>query len=137
MALELANPQDYRDSLMYQLSQKFHFDAAHTLRRDIDAQGSRRVHGHTYQCEISFSGEVNPKTGMVMDLGVLRQAIVQVRDALDHHFLDEVVGIGIPTLENLCKYIHAQISPQVQQITSVRVWRDSVGDSCLFLPEKF
>jgi 6-pyruvoyltetrahydropterin/6-carboxytetrahydropterin synthase len=121
---------------MYQLSQKFHFDAAHTLRREIDAQGSRRVHGHTYQCEISFAGEVNPKTGMVMDLGLLRQAIVKVRDALDHHFLDEVAGIGIPTLENLCKFIYARISPQVAHITSVRVWRDSVGDSCVYLPEQ-
>ncbi len=119
---------------MYQLSQKFYFDAAHTLRRDIDAAGSRRVHGHTYQCEITFSGEVNAKTGMVMDLGVLRQAIVGVREALDHHFLDEVAGVGIPTLENLCQYIYAQITPHVAHVTCVRVWRDSVGDSCTFTP---
>ena len=120
---------------MYVLSQKFHFDAAHTLRREIDAQGSRRVHGHTYQCEISFAGEVNSNTGMVMDLGVLRQAIEGVRDGLDHHFLDEVAGVGIPTLENLCKFIYTQISAKVAHVTSVRVWRDSMGDSCTYAPK--
>ena len=121
---------------MFVLSQQFHFDAAHTLRREIDTTGSRRVHGHTYQCEISFAGEVNPKTGMVMDLGVLRLAIVGVRETLDHHFLDEVTGVGIPTLENLCAYVFAQISPHVPGIISVRIWRDSVGDSCTLTAQK-
>jgi 6-pyruvoyltetrahydropterin/6-carboxytetrahydropterin synthase len=125
---------------MYLLSQKFTFDAAHTLRRDAlvanEQAGSRRVHGHTYQCEVAFAGEVNPANGMVMDLGVLRKAIVGVRDGLDHHFLDEVAGVGIPTLENLCRYVFTQLAPQVPHIVSVRVWRESVGDSCTYSPAK-
>jgi 6-pyruvoyltetrahydropterin/6-carboxytetrahydropterin synthase len=38
---------------------------------------------------------------MVLDLGAVRLAIEGLRAKLDHHFLDEVPGPGIPTLENL------------------------------------
>ncbi len=34
---------------LYELSQRFFFEAAHTLRREVEAEGSRRVHGHTYE----------------------------------------------------------------------------------------
>ena len=41
---------------MFELSQSFYFEAAHTLRRDLEtaaeAAGSRRIHGHTYQAEV-------------------------------------------------------------------------------------
>ena len=35
--------------MSYQISQKFFFDAAHTLQREVEADASRRIHGHTYQ----------------------------------------------------------------------------------------
>ena len=37
----------------FTLSQRFFFDAAHTLQREIEAEGSRRIHGHTYHAEVS------------------------------------------------------------------------------------
>ena len=32
---------------MFELSKTFGFDAAHTLRRKVDAEPSRRIHGHS------------------------------------------------------------------------------------------
>ena len=37
----------------FTLSQRFFFDAAHTLQREIEAEGSRRIHGHTYHAEVA------------------------------------------------------------------------------------
>lgn len=45
---------------------------------------------------------------MVVDLGVLRSEIERVRSALDYRFLDEVGGLGPPTLEDLCQYARWQ-----------------------------
>ncbi len=122
------------DTATYSLTQRFYFDAAHTLRREIKAEAeksaSRRVHGHTYHCEISVTGAKNSATGMVTDLGQIRLAIDNVRKQLDHHFLDEIPALGIPTLENLCAFIYAKLSPQILGISAVRVWRESVGDGC-------
>ena len=114
----------------FEISQKFFFDAAHTLRREIEAEGSRRIHGHTYHAEVTLSGQVDPANGMVVDLGLVRAAIEQLRPRLDHRLLDEVEGLGPATLENLAAFIWHVIASELPGLTQVRVWRDGMGDSC-------
>ena len=116
--------------MIYELSQKFFFEAAHTLQRDIDAEGSRRIHGHTYHAEIAVSGQ--PRNGMVIDLGHLRARIEVLRLALDHRFLDDVEHLGPATLENLCAYIYAK--SDIANITWVSVERPASGDRCVIRP---
>ncbi len=122
---------------MFELSQSFYFDAAHTLRRKAvdgaEAAGSRRVHGHSYRAEVTLRGAVDPATGMLLDLGVLRAAIAALRERLDHHYLDEVEGLGVPTLENLCLFIHRELA-QLPGLHAVSVARDSSGDRCVYRP---
>ena len=114
----------------FAISQKFLFDAAHTLRREIETDSSRRIHGHSYSAEVTLSGQRNPQTGMVVDLGLVRLAIDQLRPQLDHCMLDDVAGLGPATLENLCAFIWRALIPSLPGLSKVRVWRDSVGDSC-------
>lgn len=122
---------------MFELSQTFTFDAAHTLKRHVspeEAASSRRIHGHTYTAEVAVRGPRQPDTGMVVDLAVLRAALAEVRSQLDHHFLDEVPGLGTPTLENLCVFIFAQVHKQVPQVSAVAVSR-AAGDRCVYRPQ--
>ena len=122
---------------MFELSQTFSFDAAHTLKRQVspeEAAGSRRIHGHTYTAEVIVAGERQPESGMVVDLAVLRAVIGDVRSQLDHHFLDEVAGLGAPTLENLCVFIYAQVRQHLPQVTAVAVSR-AAGDRCVYRPQ--
>ncbi len=57
-----------------EVSQRFFFDAAHTLKRTLDdaeeVAGSRRIHGHTYHAEVTVSGNADEDTGMVVDIYV-------------------------------------------------------------------
>jgi 6-pyruvoyltetrahydropterin/6-carboxytetrahydropterin synthase len=116
--------------MLFTVSQRFFFDAAHTLKREIEAEGSRRIHGHTYHAEVWMTGPRDPVTGMVIDLGLLRRRLDEVRERLDHHMLDDVPGLGPPTLENLCLFI-ANALPDLQaRVTRVRVWREALGDAC-------
>lgn len=120
---------------MFELSQSFYFESAHTLRRQVErneADGSRRVHGHTYTAEVCVQGRPDPASGMVVDLAVLRAAIAAVREQLDHHFLDEVPGLDTPTLENLCVFIHERVAARVPGVASVSVARLSSGDRCVY-----
>jgi len=50
--------------MKYELSQRFFFDAAHTLRRQIEAESSKRIHGHTYHAEVTIAGQPDPATGI-------------------------------------------------------------------------
>ncbi len=114
----------------YELTQRFFFEAAHTLRRDHEADASRRIHGHTYRAKVTVGGVPDPRSGMVVDLALLRQAIEQLRDQLDHRMLDEVQGLGAATLENLCRFIHDQVRRPGWRVVSVEVGREASGDSC-------
>lgn len=114
----------------FEICQRFYFDAAHRLKREIEAEGSRRIHGHTYHAEVAMRGFVNSETGMVMDIGLIRLEIEKIRMQLDHHYLDEVAGLGIPTLENLCAFIEKTLRGYGLALARVSVWREALGDRC-------
>lgn len=117
--------------LRCELSQRFYFEAAHTLHRTVDTEGSLRIHGHTYEAEVTVSGAPAASSGMIVDLAYLRAEIERVRDLLDHRFLDEVRGLGPATLENLCAYIRAQLLDAVPGLCAVMVERRASGDRCV------
>lgn len=117
--------------MQFTVHQRFFFDAAHTLDRAIETEGSRRIHGHTYHAEVSVTGPRNPDNGMVIDLGLLRERLARLRDELDHRFLDEVPGLGKPTLENLSLFITESLADLQPPPSRIRVWRDSIGDGCV------
>jgi 6-pyruvoyltetrahydropterin/6-carboxytetrahydropterin synthase len=117
--------------MVFELSQEFFFDAAHTLKREIETDSSLRIHGHTYHARVTLRGPADPQTGMLLDLGHLRAAVDTLKHQLDHRFLDEVAGLGEPTLENLCQFIYRQASQQLAQVSSVTVERRASGDRCV------
>lgn len=118
--------------IMYELAKQFNFDAAHTLDRGDLGETSLRVHGHSYRAEVVLRGEVEPASGMIVDLGILDRELAAIRDRLDHHFLDKVPGLAIPTIENLCKFIWDALADGLPGLYSVRVLRDSSRDSATY-----
>jgi len=114
-----------------ELTQEFYFEAAHTLAREFDTESSRRMHGHTYHAEVTVRGERDPRSGMILDLAVLRAHIAIVREVLDHQLLDDVEGLGHPTLENLATFIGNRLRALEPRVATIRVSRRASGDSCL------
>lgn len=114
----------------FELSQRFYFEAAHTLSRTIDAYGSRQIHGHTYEAEITLTGKLDLTSGMVLDLAYLRLEIERVRALLDHQFLDDIAELGPATLENLCLFIKRQLIGAVPNLSCVTIERRASGDKC-------
>ncbi len=114
-----------------ELTQEFFFDASHTLDRAVEADASRRIHGHTYHVEVTIRGEPDPESHMVMDLGFFRAEIAKVREELDHRMLDEVRGMGVATLENICRFIAERLRPGLPGLAAVTVARRASGDRCL------
>jgi 6-pyruvoyltetrahydropterin/6-carboxytetrahydropterin synthase len=117
---------------VFEISQSFYFEAAHTLHRDYESAGSRRIHGHTYEAEVTVSGIPDQMTGMVVDLYLLRGEIERVKSLLDHHFLDEVINLGPPTLENLSLFIAENLKIKLPKLCSVVVQRKCSGDKCTY-----
>lgn len=117
---------------MFEVSKQFRFEAAHTLRREVAAETSRRIHGHSYRAEVTVRGEANPATGMVLDLGLFELVLEEAREGLDHRFLDEVPMLGPATMENLSAWIWRRVAQTCSGLVRVTVHRDSTGESCSY-----
>lgn len=75
-------------------------------------------HGHNYILEVTVAGNVDPKTGMVMNLSDLDRIIkAEVMAQLDHKFLNvdvEHFQRINPTSENVIAWLWEQIDPKVE-----------------------
>lgn len=120
---------------LHEITKDFRFDAAHTLIREIAAEGSRRIHGHSYRAQVALRGPVDPTSGMVADMGLVEQLVEGARETLDHRFLDEINNLGPATMENLASWIWRKVKPECPQLTRVTVFRDSAGESCSYWGE--
>jgi 6-pyruvoyltetrahydropterin/6-carboxytetrahydropterin synthase len=98
---------------------KAHFNAAHRLynpawdmaKNDtiFGKCNNPNFHGHNYGLEVWLTGEIDPDTGMVIDLKILKDLIeVEIEDRFDHKNLNldtEEFKTLIPTAENICVVI--------------------------------
>ena len=109
------------------VSRKAHFNAAHRLyRKDwSDAQNEAlfgkcfnpHYHGHNYELIVHVTGDIDPETGYVMDMKILKDLIKnEVEDKMDHKNLNEEVAEFfdlIPTAENMVVVIYNSLKPHL------------------------
>lgn len=98
---------------------KAHFNAAHRLHNPNWSEeknqqvfglcNSPNYHGHNYEMEVKVTGEVDPDTGYLIDLKILKDLIkVQIEDRFDHKNLNldtEEFRALNPTAEHICHVI--------------------------------
>jgi 6-pyruvoyltetrahydropterin/6-carboxytetrahydropterin synthase len=135
MALEFANPQNDRNSVMQRLTitRRLEFDAGHRIPNH--GGQCRHLHGHRYTLELTVLGPVHPfrgqaDDGMVIDFGdIKRIALTYLVEPWDHAFLvakqdkilleflkslpnhKTVVLDDVPTVENLVKFAFDILAP--------------------------
>ncbi len=98
---------------------KAHFNAAHRLYRkdwsdekNLEVFGkcsNPRYHGHNYELVVAVIGNIDPETGYLMDLKILKDYIkTEVEDYMDHKNLNEEIvefKDTNPTVENIAVVI--------------------------------
>ncbi|PQB04804.1 6-pyruvoyl trahydropterin synthase family protein [Aureitalea marina] len=102
---------------------KAHFNAAHRLYRpDWSDEKNYEVfgkcsnpnfHGHNYNLEVGLTGEVDPETGYLIDLKILKDYIKEeVEERFDHKNLslevDDFANLN-PTVENIAIVIYNRL----------------------------
>jgi 6-pyruvoyltetrahydropterin/6-carboxytetrahydropterin synthase len=112
---------------MIYVTRRVEFSAAHYYHNpDLSPEENRRIfgrcsnphgHGHNYTLEVTVAGEVDPTTGMVVDLTDLKQLLEQeVLQLMDHRFLNKEVPVfadTIPTTENIAVEIWKLLAPKL------------------------
>ena len=117
------------------VSRKAHFNAAHRLYvKSWDEKKNELVfgkcsneyyHGHNYELIVNITGNVDPITGMVMDLKDLKDLIkAEVEEAFDHKNLNIQVpefADLIPSAENIAIVIYNKLLPNIEQGKSLEI----------------
>jgi 6-pyruvoyltetrahydropterin/6-carboxytetrahydropterin synthase len=126
------------------LTRRVTFAAAHRYRiaewseeRNAETFGlcaRPNYHGHSYVCDVTVTGTVDPVTGFVADLGALDRVLQrEVRERLDHANINLDLpefgeGRMMPTGENLARFIAEQVQAALgaaARVTRVTVAEDS------------
>ena len=107
-----------------------HFSAAHRLARpDLSYEENCEIygkcarpngHGHNYHLEVTIKGEIDPRTGMIVDLVAFQKAIDDlVVEPFDHTFLNKDIlyfAEVVPTAENIAVHIRDLLQDAIANI---------------------
>lgn len=99
----------------------FTIEAAHRLPNVAAGHKCARLHGHSFRVELHVSGEVDERTGWIMDFAQVKAIFQPVYDRLDHHYLNDIAGLENPTSENLARWIWNEIKSQLPLLSKVIV----------------
>ncbi|KAF8962323.1 hypothetical protein BDZ97DRAFT_1920602 [Flammula alnicola] len=103
------------------LSRTFHISAAHRLHsRRMTAEENHavfgkcaRMHGHNYTFKIVIKGAVEERTGMLLNIDILKQIVQEmIIGPLDHRNIDEDVPFFFDkpsTMENLAVFVWGEV----------------------------
>ena len=97
--------------MSFQLIVRSQFSAAHAL---YNYSGKcEKLHGHNFAVEATIQGnEVSPENGMLIDFTILKKALAQVLEPLDHAILNELPEFKerSPSSENLAHFIGCELA---------------------------
>jgi 6-pyruvoyltetrahydropterin/6-carboxytetrahydropterin synthase len=91
-------------------------------------------HGHSYVCDVTVTGDLDPVTGFVADLALLDRALQrEVRERFDHSNINLDVpefaeGLLMPTGENLARFVAERVQTALgaaARVTRVVIAEDS------------
>jgi 6-pyruvoyltetrahydropterin/6-carboxytetrahydropterin synthase len=120
---------------MVYLTRRVEFSASHYYHNpELSAEQNRRIfgkcnnphgHGHNYILEVTVKGEIDSRSGFVMDLKELKDIMSrEVVEALDHRHLNKEVpefARQIPTSENIAIAIWNRLKPKLKLAALHRV----------------
>jgi len=119
------------------ISKTFTFEAAHQLPyHDGKCQ---RLHGHSWQCSLYLGSsqliETGSKRQMVMDYSDVKAAFKPILDDyLDHHYLNDTLGLESPTSEAISRWIYDRVKPILPDLLGVKI-NETCTSSCYYSPE--
>ena len=117
------------------VSRKAHFNAAHRLYREdwsydknnaiFGKCNNPNFHGHNYELIVSVTGEIDPETGYVIDMKILKDFIKSnIEDVFDHKNLNiEVPEFKTlnPTAENIVVVIYDKLKHKIKDSLDLEV----------------
>ena len=114
-----------------EIFKEFTFEAAHRLPFVPEGHKCARLHGHSFRVEVHVAGEVDSRTGWIMDFAEIKAAFAPIREQLDHRYLNEIEGLENPTSEVLARWIWERTRPELPGLARIVV-RETCTSGCVY-----
>lgn len=117
------------------IAKTFTFDAAHILPNVPAGHPCGRMHGHTYFLTVELKGATEPNMGWVEDYRAIKNVVMDTVDMMDHHYLNEIIGLENPTAENICFWLWGRLKPKLPNLHCVEL-KETPATSCKYYGDK-
>lgn len=100
---------------------RFDFAAARYLPKLPASHRCSRMHGHTFQVELTIRGELSAESGWIVDFDDVDRAMIELKDALDHRQLNDIPGLANPTTERLAEWLWVHMAERFAGLYRVSI----------------
>ncbi|MBN2050001.1 MAG: 6-carboxytetrahydropterin synthase QueD [Spirochaetales bacterium] len=122
---------------MYRVRVDDSFAAAHYLTKYHGK--CERLHGHNYRVRVHAEGRDLDEGGMLLDFGVLKKALKEVLDTLDHSLLNEnpAYDQAEPSAELIARHIFEKLKEKLpgSPLCMVEVF-ETDRNLAMYLPDR-
>jgi len=132
------------------ITKQYVTETAHIVRNAVSERCKYNIHGHSYTFEVGIIGDINPKTGMVIDFkefGPIKAYIDKfdhamvlwasdfdyILDFFTNNFKRVIIMSKNCTAENMAKLIHRELKAMLvekdipAQVQTVKVWETATS----------
>jgi len=105
-----------------ELSKRYRFEAAHRLPHVPEDHKCHRLHGHSFEVEVSVLGTVDERMGWLVDFDEITRVVEPIlMGELDHRTLNDVAGLENATSENLARWVWEKLEPSLRSLVRITV----------------
>ena len=105
---------------------EYYINSARYLPKLDDSHICSKLHGHTYNIKIFVKGEINQKTGFVVDAFDIDRKFKKIHNEIDHTVLNDIKGLENPTSENICVWIWSRLIKNLPQLYKIEIMENSI-----------
>jgi len=116
----------------FEITKSFTFEAAHHFPQMGEGHPYARIHGHSFQVEVTIKGDRDADHGWVVDFDEVDRTLSGLRDTLCHNYLNEIDGLQNPSLENIAIWIAEKLKDNFPGLAYVTVKRPTCGEACTY-----
>jgi len=107
------------DGNHYRIWKEQRFESACSLPNAPDGDKRKRLHGHSYLVRLHLTAPLDDVMGWTVDYGDVKELFKPTYKLLDHHNLNDLPGIEIPSTSNLLYWMRNNLAgclPELDRI---------------------
>ena len=109
----------------------FLIEAARSLPNLQDKHPCKNIHGHSFKIIITIEGDIDKKTGFVMDFNDIDIAFKPIFKMIDHRYLNNLKGLENPSSENLSRWIWKKLINSLPLLSKIEI-RETESTGCVY-----